>query len=169
MKNWLNWRLLEPLVALLRQGISPRRLALCVAVAVVVGNIPILGVSTILCACIALIFRLNLPVIQLVQAAMAPTQILLIIPFVRLGEWIARAPPQVISIKAGLALMSQGVWQAVVVLRDAIFHAGVAWALMAPFCIFLLQRLLIPVFERMAAQIRRLPVVSTRKPKQDPN
>jgi hypothetical protein len=40
---------------------------------------------------------------------------------------------------------------------------------MAPFCIYLLQRLLIPVFERMAAQIRRLPVVSTRKPKQDPN
>jgi uncharacterized protein (DUF2062 family) len=73
LKNWLNWRPLEPLVALLRQGISPRRLALCVAIAVVVGNIPILGVSTILCACIALIFRLNLPVIQLVQAAMAPT------------------------------------------------------------------------------------------------
>jgi hypothetical protein len=104
-----------------------------------------------------------------VQAAMAPTQILLIIPFVRLGEWIARAPPQAISIEAGLALMSHGVWQAVVVLRDAIFHAGVAWALVAPFCIYLLERLLIPVFEAMAAQIRRPPAVSTGKPRQDPN
>ena len=100
---------------------------------------------------------------------MAPTQILLIIPFVRLGEWMARAPPQVISIKAGLALMSQGVWQAVVVLRDAIFHAGVAWALVAPFCVYLLQRLLIPVFELMAAQIRRPPTIPARKPNQDPN
>jgi uncharacterized protein (DUF2062 family) len=155
LKNWLNRRLLEPLLALLRQGISPRRLALCIAIAIVVGNIPILGVSTILCACIALIFRLNLPAIQLVQAAMAPTQILLIIPFVRLGEWIVGAPPQVVSIKAGLALMSQGVWQAVVVLRDAIFHAGLAWALIAPFCVYLLHRLLTPAFERMAAQLRR--------------
>jgi uncharacterized protein (DUF2062 family) len=169
LKNWLNRGLLEPLVAVLRQGMSPRRLALCVAIAIVVGNIPILGVSTILCGCIALIFRLNLPVIQLVQAAMAPTQILLIIPFVRLGEWVARAPPQVISIKAWLALLSQGVWPAVVILRDAIFHAGVAWALVAPFCIYLLQRLLIPVFERMAAKIRRPPTISTRKPTQDPN
>ncbi len=157
MKKWLNRWLLEPLLALLRQGISPRRLALCVAVAIVIGNIPILGVSTILCTFIALIFRLNFPAIQLVQAAMAPTQILLIIPFVRLGEWILRLPPQVVSIKAALALLSQGVWQAIVVLRDAIFHAGLAWALIAPFAVYLLHRLLTPVFERMAAQIRRPP------------
>jgi uncharacterized protein (DUF2062 family) len=155
VKNWLNRWLLEPLLALLRQGISPRRLALCVAVAIVIGNIPILGVSTILCTFIALIFRLNFPAIQLVQAAMAPTQILLIIPFVRLGEWILRVPPQVVSVKAALALMSQGVWQAIVVLRDAIFHAGLAWALIAPFAVYLFHRLLTPVFERMAAQIRR--------------
>src|SRR5882724_7757641 len=141
LKKWLNRRLLEPLLALLRQGISPRRLALCVAVAIVIGNIPILGVSTILCAFIALIFRLNFPAIQLVQAAMAPTQVLLIIPFVRLGEWILRVPPQVVSIKAALALMSQGAWQAVVVLRDAIFHAGLAWALTAPFCVYVIHRL----------------------------
>jgi uncharacterized protein (DUF2062 family) len=157
LKNWLNRRLLEPLLALLRQGISPRRLALCVAIAIVVGNIPILGVSTILCTFIALIFRLNFPAIQLVQAAMAPTQVLLIIPFVRLGEWILRVPPQVVSIKAALALMSQGVWQAIVVLRDVIFHAGLAWALIAPFAVYLFHRLLTPVFERLAAQIRRPP------------
>jgi len=157
LKKWLNRRLLEPLLALLRQGVSPRRLALCVAIAIVVGNIPILGVSTILCTFIALLFRLNLPAIQVVQAAMAPTQVLLIIPFVRLGEWILRVPPQVVSIKAALALMSQGMWQAIVVLRDTIFHAGLAWALIAPFAIYLLHRLLTPVFERMAAQIRRPP------------
>jgi hypothetical protein len=54
--------------------------------------------------------------------------------------------------------MSQGLWQAVVVLRDAIYHAALAWALIAPFCIYLLHRLLTPVVERMAAQIRRQPI-----------
>jgi hypothetical protein len=155
LKNWLKRRLLVPLLALLRQGMSPRRLALCVAIAIVVGNIPILGVSTILCTLIALVFRLNLAAIQLVQAAMAPTQLLLLIPFVRLGEWIAHAPPQVVSVKEGLALLSQGLWQAVVLLRDAIFHAALAWILLAPFCVYLMHRLLTPVFERMAAQIRK--------------
>jgi uncharacterized protein (DUF2062 family) len=151
----LRRRLLEPLLALLRAGLAPRRLALCIAIAVVVGNIPILGVSTILCAFIALIFRLNMPAIQLVQAAMAPTQLLLIIPFVRLGEWILRAPRQVVSVNAWLALLSQGAGQTIVVLRDAIFHAALAWILLAPFCIYLLQRILTPVFERMAATTRK--------------
>jgi hypothetical protein len=103
------------------------------------------------------VFRLNLPAIQLVQAAMAPTQILLIIPFVRLGEWILRAPPQPLSIPAGLALISQGVGHAVVVLWDAIVHAGFAWILVAPFAVLMLYKLLTPVFERASMQMRVAP------------
>ena len=154
MKSWLYRRILEPLLSLLKQGISPDRLALCVAIGVVVGNVPILGISTILCAAIALAFRLNLPAIQIVQAAMAPTQILLIIPFVRLGEWLFGVPPQPVSIKEGLALMAQGAGHAIVALRDAILHAGFAWVLVAPFVVFFLYRLLTRVFERTAARTR---------------
>jgi len=154
VKNWLNRRIAQPLVSLLRQGISPDRLALCVAIGVVVGNIPILGISTILCTAIALAFRLNLPAIQIVQAAMAPTQILLIIPFVRQGEWILRVPPQPVSIKEGLALMAQGAGYAVVALWDSILHAGFAWILIAPFAVFSLHKLLTPFFARAAAQMK---------------
>ncbi len=155
VKNWLRRRLLDPLLALLRQGIAPQQLALCVALGVVVGNIPILGVSTILCAAIALLFRLNLAAIQLVQAAMAPTQILLIIPFVRLGEWILRVPPQPLSIKEGLDLLARGAGQAIVVLWDAILHAGLAWIMVAPFAVYLFYKLLTPVLTRATAQIAR--------------
>ena len=158
MRNWLRRRILEPLLALLRQGVSAERLALCVAIGVVVGNIPILGISTILCAAIALAFRLNLPAIQLVQAAMAPTQILLIIPFVRLGEWILRVPPQPLSIKEALALLARGAGHAIVVLWDAILHAGLAWIMVAPVAVYLLYKLLTPMFSRAAAQIIRTKV-----------
>ena len=155
VKNWLRRRIIEPLLGLLRGGLSPDRLALCVAIGVVVGNIPILGVSTILCAAIALAFRLNLAAMQIVQAAMAPSQILLIIPFVRLGEWIARAPHQPLSIKEGLDLVAQGAGHAVVVLWNAILHAGLAWILVAPVAVYLFYQALTPVFERAAAQIKR--------------
>ena len=154
MNNWLYRRILEPLLALLRQGISPDRLALCVAIGVVVGNIPILGISTLLCAAIALAFRLNLPAIQIVQALMAPTQILLILPFVRLGEWILRVPPQPLSIEKALELVAHGAGYAIAALWDAILHAGFAWILVAPFAVLLFYKLLSPVFERAAAQIK---------------
>ena len=150
--SWWRRRIFNPLLTFLSQGIAPDRLALCVAIGVVLGNVPILGISSILCAAIALAFRLNLPAIQLVQAAMAPTQILLIIPFIRLGEWIVHAPRQSVSIKEWLALWQQGAGHAAVALRDAILHAGFAWALIAPLAIFMLYKLLTPVFARAAAR-----------------
>lgn len=148
-------RILVPLNALLRQGIAPDRLALCVAVGIVVGNIPVLGVSTILCALIALLFRLNLPAIQLAQAAMAPTQLLLIIPFLRLGEWITRAPAQPLTVQAARALLGGSVRHAVAILWDSILRAGLAWSLIAPVAIFAVYRALIPLFTRAAAQLNR--------------
>ncbi len=154
MSNWLERKIVDPLLALLRQGMSPDRLAICVAIGVVVGNVPILGISTLLCAALALGFKLNLPVIQIVQAVMAPTQLLLIIPFVRLGEWILRLPPEPLSIKAGIALLAQGAGHAAAVLWDAIFHAGLAWLLVAPFAVFFFYKFLTPIFARAAGQFR---------------
>jgi uncharacterized protein (DUF2062 family) len=154
MKTALNRKIMEPLLALLKQGVSPNRLALSVALGIVIGNIPIVGVSTIVCTAIALVFRLNLAAIQITQAAMAPSQILLIIPFVRLGEWILRVPPQPVSIKEALALMAQGAGYAIVALWDSILHAGLAWVIVAPFVVFLFYKVLTPVFEHAAARIR---------------
>jgi uncharacterized protein (DUF2062 family) len=128
-----------PLLALLRQGVSPERLALGVAIGVAVGNVPILGISTLICAAIALVFRLNLAAIQIAQAAMAPTQLLLIVPLARLGEWILNVPRQPVSIKNGPGIL---------------LHAGFAWVLVAPVTTFLCYRILIPVFERSAARLK---------------
>jgi uncharacterized protein (DUF2062 family) len=151
MKDFFKRRLLDPLLALLKQGVAPERLALCVAIGVTVGLIPVLGISTLLCTVIALAFRLNLPAIQLTQAVMAPLQLLLIVPFVRLGEWMMHAATQPVSISAGLALMKQGIWHTVIVLKDAILHASVAWIAVAPVAIYALYRVLRPIFSRAAA------------------
>ncbi|HLN48822.1 MAG TPA: DUF2062 domain-containing protein [Steroidobacteraceae bacterium] len=150
--RWSRRRIADPLLQLLRQGMSADRLALAVAVGLVVGNIPIFGTSTILCVIIALAFRLNQPAMQIAQAAMAPTQLLLIIPFVRLGEWLLRAPHQTISIKAALAFGPRDTERVALVLRDAMIHAGVAWMLVAPIGIYCIYRLLAPIFRRAAAE-----------------
>ena len=155
MNQWLRRKILVPLFKLLSEGLAPSRLALCIAVGVVIGTIPVLGVSTVLCTLVALLFRLNLPAIQLAQWAMAPIQLLLIIPFVRLGEWLLRAPPQPLSLKAGAALMQQGLGPAVVALWDAILHASFAWALVAPVIVFLLNKILTPIFKRAARRTQR--------------
>ena len=72
----------------LSQGISPRRLALTLALGFAVGCIPVVGIPTVLCAALALALRLNLPAIQMANYAVMPLQLALIVPFVRLGRWL---------------------------------------------------------------------------------
>ena len=72
----------------LRQGISPRRLALTLALGFAIGCIPVIGIPTALCLLVALGLRLNMPAIQAANYAAMPFQIALIFPFVRLGGWL---------------------------------------------------------------------------------
>jgi uncharacterized protein (DUF2062 family) len=77
----------------LSQGISPRRLALTLAMGFAVGCIPVVGIPTVLCAALAVALRLNLPAIQAANYAAMPLQLALIVPFVRLGGWLVSAEP----------------------------------------------------------------------------
>jgi uncharacterized protein (DUF2062 family) len=72
----------------LRQGISPQRLALTLALGFAVGCIPVVGIPTLVCAGLAFALRLNLPAIQAANYAVMPLQMVLILPFVRLGGWL---------------------------------------------------------------------------------
>lgn len=69
----------------LYQGLTPRKLALTCAFGVVLGIFPVFGITTLLCFAAAFLFRLNIPVIQLVNYLVAPLQLILIIPFIKIG------------------------------------------------------------------------------------
>lgn len=88
----------------LKQGISPRKLALTLALGCAVGCIPVVGIPTVLCAGLALGLRLNLPAIQAANYAVMPLQILLIVPFVRLGGWLLAARSNPTALAAGTLL-----------------------------------------------------------------
>lgn len=70
-------------------GISPQRLALTLALGFVVGCIPLFGFTTALCALVAMAFRLNLPAIQAANYAAMPFQLVLMVPFMKLGGKVA--------------------------------------------------------------------------------
>jgi uncharacterized protein (DUF2062 family) len=112
----------------LRQGISPRRLAITLALGFAVGCIPVLGVPTVLCAALAFGLRLNLPAIQAANYAAMPFQLALILPFVRLGERIFRSAQPALSTGALAHLSASGF---MLHLGSITGHALVAWLLLA--------------------------------------
>ena len=132
MRHFLRQRLLLPIATQLRQGVSREQLALSIIIGAVIGVFPVLGATTILCTLAAVLLRLNLIAVHAVHYAATPLQLALIIPFVRVGEHIVGAPPQPLSISAGLALIDRGVLAAVMTLWDAIIHAVLGWLVLAP-------------------------------------
>ena len=142
--------LVQALPAPLSQGLSPARLALSVALGIVIGLIPVLGVSTLLCTLAALALRLNLPAVQLVNYLLTPLQVLLVIPQLRLGEWLVQAPPFPITLESGRELFTQGAVHAVTTLGIAILHATLGWLAIAPVVAWLLYRLLGTLFRHVA-------------------
>src|SRR6201988_5041104 len=131
--GFLSRKLLRPLLELLRQGATPEKLALSIALGAVLALLPAIGCNTTLCALIALIWRLNLPAVQLVNYFLYPLQIALLIPFFRLGEKLFRAPHLRISISQISAFRHENPRGTIKLRWTTCRHAPVVWAGFAPF------------------------------------
>lgn len=69
----------------LQQGISPEKMALALAIGITIGVMPLLGATTLLCTLLAFRLKLNMAFLQLVNYIVYPIQLLLYIPFLRIG------------------------------------------------------------------------------------
>jgi uncharacterized protein (DUF2062 family) len=74
------------------QGLSGDSIAIILAVGLVLGTFPVYGCPTALCLLAALVFRLNVPALQVVNQLSTPAQLALVVPFARLGERILGSP-----------------------------------------------------------------------------
>lgn len=147
--GFLTRQLIRPLLELLRQGVTPEKLALSIALGAVLGVLPAIGCNTALCALIALIWRLNLPAIQIANYFLYPLQIVLLIPFFRLGEKVFRATHLPVSVPQIYAMVHSNLWGATKLLWTATWHAMVVWALFAPVVTALIYFLLVPALRQV--------------------
>ena len=149
-RSWINRQLITPILQLLRQGITPEKIALSIAFGVVLGSMPFIGVTTTLCFLIAFALRLNPVAIQLVNYLVYPIQLALFIPFIRAGERLFHAHHLRISLSQLENLIKTNSLEAIRLLWTALWHAVTAWALVAPFAIAIIYICLTPVLRRFA-------------------
>jgi len=147
-------RVVMPLVGQLRQGVTPEKLAESLAWGLVVGIFPILGTTTMLCGVAALARRLNHVAIQLVNWLIYPVQLLLILPFLQLGNRLFGYPPIELSVAEISAHFNQDFMSAVRDFGGLALRGIAAWVLVALVTIPLLAWL-------FRQPLRRLPFRST--------
>ncbi|MBI5916033.1 MAG: DUF2062 domain-containing protein [Bacteroidetes bacterium] len=131
----------------LKQGATPKALAISATVGLLLGIIPVIGVTTVLMAGIAVRFRLNLPLMLGLSYVIYPLQILLLIPFVRIGEWLSGTPPIALSLD-GLETAFQADFMAALLdLGAANLLAVAGWGVTAIPVGAMVYGLLTPVFQ----------------------
>lgn len=153
MENPLKRRLTRQILDLLKQGISPEKVALSIALGLALGVTPVIGSTTLLCAAAAAFLRLNLPVIQLVNGLAYPLQLLLIIPFLRAGAWLFRSPLPYLTESSLLVMIRSGVWHTISSLWSATLHALVIWLVAAAAAAVLIYSLTLPLLRRAASRL----------------
>jgi uncharacterized protein (DUF2062 family) len=128
-RGFFQRKIVDPIVKLLRQGISPEKIALGMAVGVVIGVFPVIGSTTLLCTIAALILRLNLPAVQLVNYLVYPLQIALLIPFFQFGAWLFGVDPLPLSASQLISMFKTDFWDTIGQLWQTTLHAIAAWSL----------------------------------------
>ena len=135
---------------LLKQGITPEKLALSVALGFIIGIIPFMGVSTAMCALMAIMFDLNVVSIQIINYVAYPLQILLYIPFIKAGEILLGSSASELTISVIRDLFNEGFLSAVNVLWYANLQGILVWLIITAPVTIMLYYLLLVIFRRFA-------------------
>ena len=148
-------RIVDPIVSQLRQGITPEKVALTIALGMVLGVFPILGSTMLLCALAAVLLRLNQPIIQLVNYAAYPIQLLLIIPIYRAGETLFQREHVPLSIPLIFDRFRADFRQFLLDFGLIAVHGIIVWCLLAPIATLLIYYATRPALRALARRTAR--------------
>lgn len=157
VRSFWRRRIVGPVLAQLRQGITPEKIALTAALGAAIAVFPILGSTTLLCGLAAWALGLNQPIIQLVNYLCYPLQFVLLLPFYRAGEWFG-APHVALSIPQLIGRFKAGPMEFIAEFALVALGGVVAWMVVAPLAIAALYFGLRPALCRLARRSRVVPI-----------
>ncbi len=152
--NWVYRRVALPILALLRMGASPEKLAWSIAAGLLIGINPILGSTTVLCLALAFVFRLNVAASQIGNHIVYPLELVLVVPFIRVASRIFHTAPMPLSAsellhaarERPLALSRQlWLWE---------WHAFLLWAILAAIAVPSIALAFTPILRRLLDRVR---------------
>lgn len=162
IREWFRCHVLRPLLQVLRGGVTPRRLAWSLALGMVVGINPSVGLTTLFVLLVAWSFGLSKLASLIGTHVVAPLHLLLFIPFIQLGVHLFRTRQLPMNRKQLEHLshhplrLFHDIWQWE-------WHALIVWGVMAaivmPLLAFYLRRVLVVLLRRHRTLLRSRPSV----------
>ena len=144
-------KLKSRIVDLLRQGSSPDQISLTIVLGLALGTIPILGTTTLLCAAAAMTWRLNMPLIMLINYFVYPVQLLIYIPLMLSGASLLDASLKSLTVSGVYTMLRSDILGAIQRLFWANLGAVLIWgaiSLPVGFIIYAIARRLMRNFHK---------------------
>lgn len=145
-------RVVQPLVAQLTQGATPDKIAATLAIGTGCSLFPFLGFTTSLNLVVGFLLKLNQPLLQALNYLLTPVHLVMIMAYVRLGEWIWQARDDRFTLEEMLRVFREAS------LGDFLhrfgwagLHAFTAWAVTTPVLIAATYWSLRPVIRKLAS------------------
>ncbi|GGA59788.1 hypothetical protein GCM10011507_09120 [Edaphobacter acidisoli] len=151
--NWVYRRTVLPILALLRMGASPRKLAWSIAVGLLIGINPLLGTTTVFCLAAAFILRLNLVASQLANHVVYPLELLFVIPFIHIASKLFNLEPIPFSANELFHFARKHPIELIRQLWQWEWHAFVLWAALATVAVPLIALALTPLLRKLLFRV----------------
>jgi uncharacterized protein (DUF2062 family) len=152
--------MLRPLLRALRSGVTPRRLAWSLALGMVVGINPSVGLTTLLVVLVAWVFGLSKLASLIGTHVVAPLHLLLFIPFIELGVYLFHTGKMPMDRKQ-LEHLSHHPLRMVHEIWRWEWHALIVWGVVAavamPLLAIYLRRVLVVLLRRHSTLVRSRP------------
>ena len=137
-KGIFHRKIIRPLLGFLKQGVTPTKLSIALSLGFLIGVLPLPGMTTIICSIIALIFRLNMPAMQLVNQVLYPAQLILLLPFIRGGEYLLDSTPLKLNAEEIFELFKADFLKGIETVGSALGAGVVSWTVFSIPAYFLL-------------------------------
>ena len=145
--------MLHPMLTFLKKGMSAEKLSLTLALGICFGIMPFMGVTTYLLIPIALVLRLNIPAIQLVNYAVYFVQIVLFVPFLKIGQFLFHGPQLPFELTNIVSKFKNEFWNTLGAIWEVNLLGIVVWIIVSIPLAFLIYRLSLPFFARQQQKL----------------
>ena len=160
IREFFRCKVLRPLLRQLRGGVTPRRLAWSLALGLVVGINPSIGITTLLVVMLAWTFGLNQIASQIGVHTVAPLHLILFIPFIQLGVYLFHTRRLPLT-RQQIEHLSHHPWRLIHNIWQWEWHALIVWGVVAaiamPLLAFYIRRALVMLMRRNRTLLRSSP------------
>jgi uncharacterized protein (DUF2062 family) len=112
LTRWGGRKVLLPIRKSLSKGTSVEKLSVSLALGLILGLIPLYGLTTVIVAVVAILLRQNFVIMQLTHFLVQPLQLILLVPFLKLGDSLFLKTEYAFTLHQYILLFKNDFWAA---------------------------------------------------------